>query len=98
MTVIQHNKINRSLFYPLLMVGVLIFAGVAATISIYSETVSLKHDIISLTSQLSEAKLANAELKNVFYRSTNQEILENVARERGLIKDNNPKWVFASQF
>ena len=98
MTVIQPNKSNKNIIYLFLGLGILVFLGVSAAVAIYSQTVNLKHDIIGLSSELEALKLNNAELKNDFYKLTDQKVLEAVAKERGLIQDKNPKWVFASQF
>lgn len=98
MTVIQPNRSSKNPIYLLLGLGILVFLGVSAAIAIHSQTVNLKHDILGVSSELEELKLRNAELKNSFYKLTDQKILEEVAKERGLIQDKNPKWVFASQF
>ncbi len=98
MTVIQPNRAAKNIVYLFLGLGILVFLGVSAAVAIYSQTVDLKHDIIGLSSELEEIKLKNAELKNSFYKITDRKILDAVAKERGLIQDNFPKWVFASQF
>ena len=98
MTVLQPNRTNRNIVYLFFGLGLLIFLGIAAAVAVYSQTVTLKHDIIGLSSELDQAKLKNAELKNNFYKLTDQENLDKVATDRGLIQDKNPKWLFASQF
>ncbi len=98
MTVIQHNRATKNIVYLFLGLGILVFLGVSAAVAIYSQTVDLKHDIIGLSSELEDVKLKNADLKNSFYKLTDQKVLDGVAKERGLIQDKNPKWVFASQF
>ena len=98
MTVIQPNRSSKNIIYLFLGLGILVFLGVSAAVAIYSQTVSLKHDIMSLSSDLDELKLKNAELMSDFYKITDQSALEEAAKARGLIQDKNPKWVFASQF
>ena len=98
MTVIQPSKGTKNIAYLFLGLGILVFLGVSAAVAIYSQTVSMKHDIIRFASEVEEMKLKNAELKNEFYRLTDQGVLAEVAKSRGLIQDKNPKWVFASHF
>lgn len=98
MTVIQPNRGTKNIAYLFLGLGILVFLGVSAAVAIYSQTVSMKHDIIRLSSAVEEAKLRNAELKNEFYKLTDQSVLAGIAESRGLIQDKNPKWVFASHF
>lgn len=81
-----------------LIVGAMLIAFIFSEIYIYSQTVNLKHDILSLGETIEELRLKNAELKNDLYRLTDRENLEKLARSRGLVQDNNPKWVFASQY
>ena len=77
--------------------GVAVFALLFTEISIYSQTVSLKHDTITLGNKIDNLRLENGELKNRFYNLTDKNSLEELARKKGLIEDKNPKWVFVSQ-
>jgi len=77
--------------------GFIVFSLLLSEIWTYSQTVNLKHDIISLGSKIDALQLDNAKLKNTFYSLTDKNNLELLAREKGLIEDKNPKWVFVSQ-
>lgn len=97
MTYIQSNKKNNilSLFLGL---GFLVILAIVAEVSIYSQAVDFKHDIIKISSELENVKLKNSELKNSFYKLTDQASLDELARARGLVREENPKWVFALHY
>lgn len=97
MTVIQPNKNKTGFLKTIFMMSVMVFGLLATEIWIYSQTVNLKHDIISLDSKLDALRLENAELKNRFYNLTDKSSFDALAKDRGLIEDKNPKWVFVSQ-
>lgn len=98
MTFIKPNKNNFKLIRFFTLAGVLVAGFISLEVYSYSQTVNLKHDIISLGSKIETLRLKNASLKNDFYALTDAKNLDSVAKQRGLIQDNNPKWVFASQF
>lgn len=97
MTVIQPNKNNRQLFRTIFMMGFAVAGLLLTEIWIYSQTVNLKHDTITLGSKLDDLRLENAGLKNKFYSLTAKANLDLLAKQKGLIEDKNPKWVFVSQ-
>jgi cell division protein FtsL len=96
MTVIQSNK-SKSLIQLMIIFGVILASTASLYVTLYSKTVSLKHDIQNIGSELSDLKVKNAELKNSFYSVVDSRELEKLAQEKGLIYDKNPKWEFASQ-
>ncbi len=98
MTYIKTNKNNFRLASPLLLLGLGILSAISLEVYIYSQTVNLKHDIITLSRNIESVRLENADLKNQFYSLTDKTNLEKVAARNGFVQDNNPKWVFASQF
>ena len=98
MTYIQSKHNGGRGIYRFLGLGVLLIVGIFASIGVYSQTVALRHDIIELSSKLDEIKIENAELKDNFYKLTDQKVLDKLAKDEGLIQDINPKWIFASQF
>ena len=64
---------------------------------VYMQTVNLRHDLANAKNHLEEIKVVNAELKDAYYNLVDADNLERLAAERGLIKDKNPQWAFASQ-
>lgn len=98
MTVIQPNKNSIAGVGLFFVLGAILCLGILVEVFAYSQTVSLKHDIIQLSSEIEEMRLMSAELKNDLYKITDQKNLDALAKELGLVQDKNPKWVFASQF
>src|SRR5688572_26017898 len=97
MTVIQPNKNNKSASKAIFMISVMVFGLLLTEIWNYSQTVNLKHDTITLGSKIDALRLENAELKNKFYGMTGKGSFDSLAKQRGLVEDKNPKWVFVSQ-
>ncbi len=96
MTVIQPNK-NENLIHLLFIFGAVLVAVTSLYVLIYSRTVSLKHDIEKIKTELETVRVQNAELKNEFYVAIDSRKLDELAKEKGLIYDKNPQWEFASQ-
>jgi len=96
MTVIQPNK-SQSLMHLMIIFGAILACVASLYVVLYSRTVSLKHDIQDVESELSALKVKNAEIKNSFYSVVDSRELEKLAEEKGLVYDKNPKWEFASQ-
>ena len=96
MTVIQPNK-NQSLIQLMFIFGAILVSIASLYVVLYSKTVSLKHDIQEVETELNTLKVQNAELKNSFYSVVDSRELDKLAQEKGLIYDKNPKWEFASQ-
>lgn len=96
MTVIQPNKNSKGVLGLILCLSFVLAAMLSLEVLLYSETTSLKYDISRLSEDFDELRITNAELENKFYDTINQNSLEILAEERGLIKEKTPKWVFAS--
>ena len=89
---IQESKWRWTLiFSSTTLVALIIFCG-----CIYARTVEIKHDISSVKKTVASEKEENIELKNTLFKMTDPQTLETLAEEKGLIKDDNPQWVFAS--
>lgn len=97
MTVIRPNKKNRTARLAIRL-GLVSILFLILNISVYSGTVDVKHEISEISKNVEQMRANNADLKNEFYSLTGQENLDRLAAERGLVKDKNPKWVFASQY
>lgn len=98
MTVIQPNKNNTKLTKLIFYMCLGLFALVWFEVRVYSESVNLQHELIVLSERADAERVSNAELKNDYYALMDQENLDKLAKQRGLIRDKNPKWVFASQY
>lgn len=97
MTVIRPNKKNKTLRLAIRL-GLVSIMFLIFNVYVYSGTVDIKHEISEVSKNIEQMRADNADLKNEFYSITDQENLDLLAKERGLIKDKSPKWVFASQY
>jgi len=57
--------------------------------------VGVTHDLESLATNFRDLKVANAEIKNELFGFFTPEEVAEAAGERGLVKDNNPVFVYA---
>ena len=96
MTIIQPNK-YKDVKKLMMSLGVFMFGVIVLWVFVYLQTVSLRHDLVKTREHLENMKVDNAELKNNYYNLVDAGSLEALAKERGLIKDKNPQWAFASR-
>ena len=96
MTIIQPNR-HKDVKRLVVSLGMFLVATILMWMFVYLQTVSLKHDLASTKNSLEEMKVENAELKDRYYGFVDAGNLEELAIERGLVKDKNPQWAFASQ-
>ena len=96
MTIIQPNR-YKDIKRLAVSLGVFLVEIILLWVFVYLQTVSLKHDIAKTIERLEKTKVENAELKDVYYKLVDADNLENLAEERGFIKDKNPQWAFASR-
>lgn len=70
------------------MIGLVLLMLVLAywSISIYNQTVNLKHTLSDSQDQLQELKAASADLKNQLYQLTDSRNLIQLMEDRGLVK------------
>ncbi|HEY4497117.1 MAG TPA: hypothetical protein VI432_03155 [Candidatus Paceibacterota bacterium] len=97
MTVIRPNRKNNIIKLILVLSGVLMVVF-GSGVHIYSDVVSLKHEGEIGQDRLNAETVKNAELKNTLYAMIDPSNLAEVALKRGLIKDKNPQWAFASRY
>jgi len=80
------------------ILGIVLLATFVSVIFLHLHTVDLRHNIASAQTELEDLKVENSELKNNFYSMMDSENLEKLAAERGLVKEKNPQWAFASEY
>ncbi len=98
MTIIQPNKEKKQGIWTAVVsllvvscVGVTVFCGI-----VYSKTVSLQSSIALSERSIEQSRTENAELKNKLFKITDPQLIEEIAGEKGLVKDTDPRWVLAS--
>ena len=107
MTIIQPN--NRHVLANMFVgISALLFVvALGYGILSYSALVDLNHEVEVLNKKIESTEIVNAELKNQLYKALDLKNLEEVAKQRGLLKDKGAKyfetssvtpWVFASDF
>ena len=96
MTIIQPNK-HQDIKRLAVSLGAVLVVLVLMWMFVYMQTVNLRHDLANAKNHLEEIKVVNAELKDAYYNLVDADNLERLAAERGLVKDKNPQWAFASQ-
>lgn len=96
MTIIQPNK-HKDIKRLVTSLGVFLVGSILVLVFVYLQTVDLEHDLAKSRTQLEDAKVENADLKNEYYNLIDADNLEALAKERGFIEDKNPKWAFASR-
>ena len=97
MTVIQPNK-KESSTHLIFVFGSILVLVASLCVVLYSKTVSVKHDILAMQTEIDDMKVKNAELKNSFYSLVDSRELEKLAETKGLVNDKNPQWEFASRY
>lgn len=86
MTIIapKKNKNNINLIIIGLVLPVLVLAY--WSISIYNQTVNLKHVLDDSRNQIQELKVTNADLKNQLYQLTDSRNLIQLGEDKGLVR------------
>ena len=104
MTLIQPNQTSTLLFKLLGAFVVLFVGGVVALISLYSSTVSMRHELSDMKTQLQNLQADNAEMKDSLFTMMDAQSLADFAAAHNLVKDTSPKylqltpkWEIASQ-
>jgi len=96
MTIIQPNK-HKDIKRLTVSLSIFLVGTILMWMFVYLQTVNLKHDLANAKNHLEEMKVENAELKDRYYDFVDANNLEELAVERGLVKDKNPQWAFVSQ-
>ena len=93
MTIIQpkHHKFKINLLLAGLILAMLAMAY--WSISMYTQTVDLRHLLRSQEEELQKVKVANAEIKNELYSLTDYKNLTSMSEERGLVRINSTDYV-----
>lgn len=93
MTIIQPHKSNNGSIF---LVSISMMACVIVAlwgIFLYNQLVDIRHEVSGKQSNIQKAEVANAELKNSFYKITDTDSLKSVSNAQTLILDQNPQYV-----
>ncbi len=63
----------------------------------YGNVVSLRHDITKLGENIQKEEVTGSELGNAMYNILNPQNLEQLAKDKGLVKDKNPEYMQISE-
>ncbi|MEX0689844.1 MAG: hypothetical protein WD471_00780 [Candidatus Paceibacterota bacterium] len=97
MTIIKPNK-NKSTFLPLMLIFTIVLVGGLVYIQQYNELADNRHEIETLKEGIKQAEVANAELKNEFYKVTDPSNLESLALELNLRMEKSPSYLNINQW
>jgi len=102
MTLIQPNKQKKFFTKIAIAAFVPVVGGIFWLIILYNQNVNLTHNLDERKTELQSLEANNAELKEQFFALFTASNVEQFAKERGLIKEKNPRyfkvdepWVFA---
>jgi len=95
MTIIKPNAYRKIKKTAIVLVSVSL-SPLIFVVFLNIRNVDLRLDIAGAEIKLEDLKVENADLKSDFYSMMDSENLENLATERGLIKEKNPQWAFSS--
>ncbi len=97
MTIVKLNN-KKELKWRLIfsISGIFLAFLIVACGFIYSQAVGLKHSILSTENVIQEERAKSAELKSRLFTIIDPQMIDNIAAKKGLVKDNNPQWVFVS--
>ena len=98
MTIVKLSSHKKELKWKLIfsLLGISLAILIVACGFIYSRAVEIKHAISSAGNTIQEERAKNAELKSMLFALTDPQTIDSVAYKKGLVKDNNPQWVFVS--
>ncbi len=92
MTIIEPRHLTSSFNWPLIVLAGLLIMFAVASISIYNQNVSLKHEISSNLKLIENGHIANADYKNQFFQMLDSKKVETFAKERNFIQEKNPTY------
>jgi len=98
MTIVKLNSYKQETIWKLIFsfTGAFLTLLVVASGLLYSRAVGLQHEILSAESIIKSEKVLSAELKSQLFALTDPQIIDDIALQKGLVKDTNPQWVFVS--
>jgi cell division protein FtsL len=94
MTIFKPKKktyLNKAMF----ALGCFLLMFIGGWLYVQNLKVGVTHDLESLAAEFRDLKVENAEIKNKLFGFFTPEKVANIASERGLVKDNNPVFVYA---
>jgi hypothetical protein len=93
MTIIQPNRTNHKANF---LISLLILTSISIAVwgvFLYNQLVNLRHEVKSQETALSQAEVANAELKNNLYSIIDAKNLKSSVDSQSLILDKNPEYL-----
>lgn len=91
MTIIQPAKNKIRMSFLVLLIVIFLMAGFY--IYEYNRVVGLNYQVSSLSKTIDEYQKTNSEQKNQYYQLTDPARLEQLAKENGLILDQQPQYL-----
>ena len=92
MTIIEPNKINWSLQYELISLGIMLFLVALFSIYFYNLNVNLNYQLSLQEKSLQQLEVLNGDLKNQLYQILDSRNLTALIGQKNLIPDKNPDY------
>lgn len=98
MTILRPNNEKKENFWKIvrLVGGAATLAALIPAAIIYSNLVSVKYEVSRLEKSIASERVRNAEIKSRLFYAIDPGRVGEVAREKGLVEEKSPKWIFAS--
>ena len=93
MTYLRPNSNKASISFLLIGLLTILSLMVFWSVSVYNQTVNLRHDLADSEQKLQELKVANADIKNKLYQAIDSQVLTALGEERGLMKVKSPDYI-----
>ena len=86
---------NNSIRINFILIGLITILSLMVfwSVSVYNQTVNLRHDLFASEQKLQELKVANADIKNKLYQAIDSQVLTALGEERGLMKVKSPDYI-----
>lgn len=98
MTILRPNHEKKEKFWNIITIfgAVAVLSAVIPAAVTYSNLVSAKYEVAKLEEKIASERVRNAEIKSRLFYAIDPSRADEVAREKGLVEEKSPKWIFAS--
>ena len=93
MTIITPGKSKFRIDMPILLIGAILIGFSFWFVLVYSQVVSLEHQVRAAERAIENLKVTNAESKNTLFEATAPKKLLQVASDRNLLRVNTPLYL-----
>ena len=98
MTILRPNYEKKERFWKAAywIGGAAVLSAFIPAAVIYSNLVSVRYEVSKLEDKIATERVRNAEIKSRLFYAIDPSRAGEVAREKGLVEEKSPRWIFAS--